>query len=388
MKIAINTLSENPLNPSGSLDFFKELATFLPKIDPINDYFFFVSNANKHLFERDYKNYNLIIAGQSNERRLLRLISEQTSLPYRIYKSKADVFFSSSSGGGAPLIIPKNTKLIVGVYGTHHLCSIDIGTMRKFYRYLIMKYSLNRANVIVVNSESCKSDLLNYNSSVKSKIRVVNHGISKKLFHDGRITDVEKQILQESKVKIPYILFVSVIWYYKNIHTLAEAFGKFIQKTKSHHSLVLIGQFDKTSGISDDYKERLISIAKNYGVADRINFLGYIPKIKLRPFYRAADVYVQPSLHETFGKTLIEAMACGCPVIAANNSSMPELLGNAGLLFETENSDNLSLKLEKMLTDSELRLEFIRRGKARAKKFTIEKEISQLVDVFHLAARS
>lgn len=382
MRIGFNTLSENPKSPSGSLDFFIQMTKQLLAQDPKNDYYIFVSKTNRHLFKTGLANENLITAGTSNEKRILRILSEQLLFPILLWKYKIDIFFTSSGGGVAPLYIPKSTKLVIGVYGTQHFQnSLSIGCLRTKYRKYFSTVSFKRASKIIVNSESCKNDVSSI-LNADDRIKVIYHGLNKTYFNDRPLDRAEKELLIEKNVTQPYVLFVSVLWHYKNVHTLIEAFGKLISKTNLPHSLVIVGQFDKESAASYAYKKRLLDIAYKYNIINKVNFVGYIPNKKIRPFYYMADVYVQPSLYETFGKTVLEAMACGCPTIGANNSSIPEIIDDAGLLFDSEDCIDLASKIELILMNEELRKQLINKGLHRCKFFAIENEAAQLKEVF------
>ena len=158
-----------------------------------------------------------------------------------------------------------------------------------------------------------------------------------------------------------------------------------VQKIKIKHQLVFIGDFDNRSGTRNDltYKDRLFNIAEKYDIIERLKFLGYIPNTKVRPFFKEADIYIQPSFHETFGKTTIEAMLCGCPVVGANTSSTPEIIEDVGLLFDPYSPEDLANKIESILTNPHLRMNLINKGKNRAKNFTMDTEARQFIQVFN-----
>jgi glycosyltransferase involved in cell wall biosynthesis len=378
MKIAFNTLSENPIKRGGSFDYFLEMSKLLPLIDRKNTYYFMVSRNN----EKYFINTNNIISGYSNEKKIKRILSEHLILPNSLLRNEIDVFFTSSSGGIAPLFLPRKLKLVLGVFGTHHLKANLLDYKRNIYRNLLFKKSLSRANIITVNSNYCKNDIMQTGYVKENKIRTIYHGIDNDKFNNNSLSKNEIDFINKFNISAPYILFVSVIYPYKNVHTLVEAFGKFIHKYKSSHSLVLIGRFvkDKTS---HDYMNALKAITTKYGIEDRVKYLGEIPKEKLRPFYKKADVYVQTSLYETFGKTTIEALACGCPVIASNTSATPEILGGIGLLYDPLDSNQLCDCISKMLFDNKYRDSTISEGIIRSKMFSLTNEAQSYVNLFN-----
>jgi glycosyltransferase involved in cell wall biosynthesis len=101
--------------------------------------------------------------------------------------------------------------------------------------------------------------------------------------------------------------------------------------------------------------------------------VGYLPHEEIRYFYRAADVFVYPSLYETFGLTLVEAMASGCPIVTSDCSCLPEIVGNAALLVQPEDTSQIAGAIARVLGDSELRQALIEKGYSRAKDFSWEK---------------
>jgi glycosyltransferase involved in cell wall biosynthesis len=378
MRIGINTLSESPGRFSGSADYLIAMTGALARFDTCNEYCLFVSRTNAKWFAALSPNQRLIIAGVSNECRPLRLLSEQCVLPYLARKHLIHVLFTSSGGGVAPLMLSDQTRLVVAVYGTQHLhAGLSVGSLRTWYRRLLGGASIRRAARVIVNSRACREDVLR-KLGCDEKIEVVYHGIDGTQFHAGDLTPQEHHRLARHGVRPPYVLFVSTIWFYKNVHTLVEAFGGFITKHGTPHQLVLVGRLDAARG----YRDRLVDIARRYGIEERLVFTGPVPNAETRAFYRQADVYVQPSYYETFGKTVVEALACGCPVVGANAGATPEIIQQAGILFDPRSAGQLVEALETVLFKADVRLALVRRGLSRATQFTIENEARKLATIF------
>lgn len=383
MRIGFNTLSENPKFPSGSLDFFVQLTRELVRCDQENQYFILASKTNQHLFAHLRDKARVVVAGVSNENPLQRILSEQTTVPYHIKKLDLDVFFSSGGGGVAPLVLPRKTKLVLGAYSTHHLHGhVPLALSRRVFRRAMTIPAFRKAALVVANSQICKEDIIRGYGVAEKKVRLIYHGLNLSRFHDGPLTPEDLDYLAKFRVKTPYLLFVSVIWFYKNVHTLVEAFGRAVHRHRLPHNLVLVGAFDKKSGITDQYRYQLMAIAEKYGVQDRLNFVGFVAE-NLRPFYQGADIYIQPSFYETFGKTVVEAFACGCPVIASNAWATPEIVGDAGILFNPASAEELSEAIHRVLGDPSLREAMRARGKERAALFSMESETREFIKVFN-----
>lgn len=336
---------------------------------------------NRHLFETAAPNVTLLVAGASNEHRLRRIASEQILIPRLLKKHRIDVFFTSSGGGVAPLWIPRRTKLVLAVYSTQHLRGgLRMGLLRSLYRRWLATPSLKRADRVIVNSQVCLDEICTQ-VDVREKASVIHHGMAPARYHDGPLDDAERARFDRHGFRQPYVLFLSTIYHYKNAHTLVEAFGKFIAATGLPHDLVLVGRSDS----SGEYSAMLCEIARRHGVEDRVRFTGPVPAEELRAFYKNADVYVQPSFYETFGKTVVEAFFCGCPVIGSNTAATPEIVGDAGLLFDPNNAGELADCLRRIVTGPELRESLVRKGRERAQLFTAEREIAQFIRVLHEA---
>lgn len=377
MRIGYNTLSENPRGDSGSMDYFIEMASLLPELDKQNEYLFIVSKSGK----RNFPHTKTIYGGYSNEIKVRRIVSENLLLPALLKKNKIDLLFTSSSGGIAPYFLSKNIRLVLGVFATQHLRSSLVSWQKKLYRNTLLKRSFEKAEILIANSEMTRNDIISTDFVKPDKIRVIPHGIDTKVFNNNMVSEQEETYFKEFGIKQPYFLFVSNIYPYKNLFTVIEAFGKFIGKNTSSYQLVVIGEFETNT--KNEYLKVISDISNRYNLKNNLKFLGKIYKKQLRVFYKKAEAYIQPSLFETFGKTTLEAMSCGCPVIGANISATPEVLSGSGLLFEAKDANDLMRKMEVMAFDNEVKKECSLKGLARAANFTLVNEAKNYISVFN-----
>jgi glycosyltransferase involved in cell wall biosynthesis len=140
-------------------------------------------------------------------------------------------------------------------------------------------------------------------------------------------------------------------------------------------------------GYEAEYTGRDIgTLAAKLGVADSVDFLGPINHDDLPTHYANADIFVYPSLYETFGLPPLEAMAAGCPVVAANSSSMPEVVGDAAELVDPLDVDAIARGMDCLLTNGSKRAELVRRGRLRAQTFTWERAGRQTLDLLRQVA--
>ena len=173
------------------------------------------------------------------------------------------------------------------------------------------------------------------------------------------------------------ILHVGHSGFYKNIEAILRALP-LLQKRLGRPV-----RFRKVGGRFTPAQEDLIA---SLGIAGWIESLGTLPDGELADLYRTSDVLVMPSLHEGFGLPILEAMASGTPVVASNRGSLPEVVGDAGLMVEPEDIEAIADAVIRLTTDLQLRDEMTARGIERAKQFTWERTAKATLDVYRAVA--
>ncbi|GAB6142736.1 glycosyltransferase family 4 protein [Desulfocicer niacini] len=181
--------------------------------------------------------------------------------------------------------------------------------------------------------------------------------------------------LIQSKYHLPstYLLFVSSLEPRKNIGLLIDA----LEKTNSDIPLVLVGW----QGWGD---KQWLDRIKQINMRNRVYLIGHIPDNDLKIIYNGAQALIYPSLYEGFGLPIVEAMACGCPVICSNVASMPEVAGDAAVLIDPSRSDELAHAIEIIIHDTTFREKIMAKGFNRAKKFTWATTAAKTLDVFKM----
>ena len=176
--------------------------------------------------------------------------------------------------------------------------------------------------------------------------------------------------MKSEKLKDRYIIYVGTIQPRKNLIRLMEAVAR-IEGIK----LIIVG---KTGW---EYEE-ILDAPKRLGIEDRVKFLGYVATDKLANLLNGATAFVLPSLWEGFGIPVLEAMACGIPVIVSNVSSLPEVVGKAGLLVDPYSVDQIEQAIRLLMTDAKLRQKYSKAGLAQSQNFSWEKMAKQVLKVF------
>ena len=219
--------------------------------------------------------------------------------------------------------------------------------------------SVKRANHVIAVSEATRQDLIELYDTPAEKITTLYHGVTAE-FQPSTDETRQAAIRQKYGLEVrPFILSVSTLQPRKNFRRLIQAFAHL----DSTYGLVIVG------GRGWQY-ETIFQEVKKQGLIDRVIFPGFVEDADLPWLYNMADLFVYPSLYEGFGLPILEAMACGTPVVASNQSSLPEVVGQAGLLVNPRDVEALATAMQRMLVDRVLRGQLVEAGFKQAKKFT------------------
>jgi len=240
-----------------------------------------------------------------------------------------------------------------------------------FLERTFLKPALKKSRKIIAISQSTKRDLVSKFGIDPRKVRVVYLGADK-CFHKIAGQDSRLALIREKYgLSRKFILFVGTLEPRKNLVRLIRAYRR-----------LKIQGFDLVIAGRKGWHYRDILLRVNeLELQDRVRFLGYLPKEDLPFLYNLASVFVFPSLYEGFGLPPLEAIACGTPVIASRTSSLPEVVGRAGLLVNPKSVSEIKEALEEVLTDTVLRDKLIRLGLLQAKRFSWEKTAREILKV-------
>ena len=230
---------------------------------------------------------------------------------------------------------------------------------------MLMPLCLKRADVVAAASEATRQDLLHFYRIAPEKVVVIYDGYQDLTRYAARAPAIEENMK-------PYFFFAGKVKPRKNVHGLAKAFVDL----KKHHpecKLVIAGDY------GGEYYERIIHILRDGGVEKDVFFIGYINASELYAYYKNAVAVTFPSLNEGFGMPIIEAMSVGTPVITSNISSMAEAAGDAALLVDPHNPQDIARAMELALTDQALRADLIVKGLERAKNFSWQKAAGEFL---------
>jgi glycosyltransferase involved in cell wall biosynthesis len=374
VKIGIDTLYESPAFPTGATGYMTNILRCLAQMDRENEYFLFVSEANRHLYQIEQENFHYVTCWASNERRGVRIATQQLQSPRLVRKYGIEVF--NSPGNTAPLLLPCPSVLTIKTLH-HYQFASGLGWQRTLFRRGMVYASAKKAASIIANSQSNRDEIVSFLSVRPEKVAIVYEAVDRECFRPGLSDEIVQNRLPTKGIGRPYLLNVSSFWPYKNQLKLIYAYAQLIRERGIPHELVFVGGSDQPA-----YSAQIRAAVTQLGLEDRVRFVGYLRHSELAYFYRGADVFVYPSLFETFGLTLLEAMACGTPVVCSNRSSLPEIAGGAAFDVNPELSEEIAAAIWRVLTEEDLRKSLVQKGLARASDFSWEKTAANTLSVF------
>ena len=303
-------------------------------------------------------------------------------LPSLLQLSPVDVFHGTNYC--VPLWAPCPTVVTVHDLSlfTRSETHEDANVVRGRRRIPIMA---RRASAVIAPSEWTKKEIIEYLGVREDRIRVISEAARESM----RPVSIEDavSVLERHSIDFPYILFVGTIEPRKNLLTLIEAYDELLRTTTERPHLVICGG---RGWLDSEVFKRV----EELHIRDMIHFTGYVDDDDLPALYSGAQVFVYPSLYEGFGLPPLEAMACGTPVITSSSSSLPEVVGKAGLTFEPRDTKALARHLATVLTDVSLRGHMRISGIERSKGFSWERAANETQVVYdevynaHLGAKT
>ena len=309
----------------------------------------------------------------SNEHRVLRTASEHLFAPFRLPLSHIDVF----NTGLAPLMNP-SWSLVTHMKSMHAFtapASLSMGA--RPYRRLNYQRSARLAEAIIINSNSLRSEIDRYLEVDPQKFRLIYEAVDHDIFKPGN-REAALAHVASFGVSGPFVLFVSSLWRYKNCDGLLRAW-KLARHELAGRQLVIVG-----AGRDQQYAAELHTLVDELGITDDVVFVGGIPLEETALFYQAADLLVYPSLNETFGLPILEAMACACPVVTSDISAMPETAGGAAVLADPHDPGSLARAI---LDATGAAADGLRaRGLRQARRFTWAATAEATLDVYREVA--
>jgi glycosyltransferase involved in cell wall biosynthesis len=350
-----------------------ELIKNLQELDKTNEYFVFSAGGVNDIFSATsnfhFKSFSSFIYADW----------EQLQLSRQLKKTNLDLLHCTANTAPLKLSLP----LIVTIHDIIYLEKVDFrGTayqnLGNLYRRFIVPKIAEKARLIITVSEFEKRNIVEKLNLPQEKIKVLYNGVSSQFNTDYPKEDVE-EFRKAYGLPNQFIMFLGNTAPKKNTLNVIRAYLDYCQGRSTAIPLVLL-----------DYKREFVSKILQQANASHLisNFVfpGYVPYNKIPLMYNAATLFLYPSLRESFGLPILEAMACGVPVITSNCSSMPEVAGSAAEIIDPFNHKDLSNAINRILESEDLKQIYRKKGVERSKQFTWRKTTEDLLQVYETLA--
>lgn len=368
MRIAVNTLSVTEDN-EGIRTMLIGLVPALVRLDRTNRYRLIVSAANESLLSEVADQVDMVVIDQKRRSPLLRILHDQTTVPWLV-RHDTDLLLTLSSVGSLLAPVPQVVVLVAHLA----LPSVreDAGGFRpslfhRVYYGPIMRLSHRRAKGVAAISQFLADRLVADTGVPASKVHAIPCGIDL-----ARIPPVTPSPTPGS----PYVLFVSTLYPYKNAEAVIRGLASALPRLPVPLTAVIVGR---------DYEGQsaaLRVLADELGVGPHVTLTGKVSDEERDRLYAGATAVVFPSRAEGFGFAPLEAMARGIPVIVANRTSLPEVVGDAALIVDPDRPDELGDAIVRLAADPDLRAQLVARGRARAAELSWDRAALSFVELF------
>ncbi|MBU1151604.1 glycosyltransferase family 4 protein [Patescibacteria group bacterium] len=344
----------------------------------------YVFNIVRALLKIDQKNHYILLTkakipglDQFSNARQLEINSPSLLWHHKaasIIKANADLFFAPTSFI-TPSLLPKDFPILLTI---HDLVAFLFPANHKKKAVLIEKLFLRRAlkkaSAITTVSDHTKKDLLKLFHCDPASVHSIPNDCSAD-FHPlkGEQLIALKDFAKKTNLPAKFFLSVGTLEPRKNYEKLIEAMKLLAEKHPDTHLIIVGGE-----GWGS---EKIYQAVKDNYLSKRVHFLGYLSNKSLLNLYNLAVGFVFPSKYEGFGIPPLEAMRCGCPVIASKSSSIPEVVGDGGLYIDPDSAKEIAAQMSKLISDNDLRKEMIRKGLSQSQKFSWEASAQKLLQI-------
>lgn len=355
---------------AGTSSYIYQVLQHLPDAGSSHHFVIFTNANQGQLRASRSPRFRFVPGRVDGERPAQRILWEQTALPLQLARYRVDLVH------GMLNVLPA-ARVVPGVVTIH-----DVAFLRFPERYLPAKrryltvlttLSVRSARLVIASSENTRNDLVRLLHVPEERVRVVHLGVEDRLREPVAAEDVAR-LRERHGLPEHFFLYIGTLEPRKNLVRLIEAYGR-ARRLGVEWPLVL-------AGAKGWLYDEIFARVQGLGLERHVHFPGYVLYEELPLWYNAASTFVYPSLYEGFGLPIAEAMASGCPVLTARNSSLPEVAGDAAILIDGEDTAAMSGGLVQLAGDAGLRERMRERGKLQAAKFTWQRTAARVMDVY------
>jgi glycosyltransferase involved in cell wall biosynthesis len=351
MRIALDL---RKIASSGIGRYMRNIVEALTHEAPEHEYVLIVPQGSEHLLKLNGANSKVLPVNVP-----YYSIQEQLAIPALLAKHRVDLFHSPH------FVVPviRTCPVVVNIHDVIYMArreELKSRTGRLYYRCM-MPLAAHWSDAVITSCEYTKKEIIHHLRANPDKVFVVPYGIDSRF---QPVTDAEslERVRRKYGISDQYVLYVGIYRERKNHAGLLQAFQHLVHDGSPCHLVI--------AGPMNEAEEELRTLAAELGIEKRMVLTGFVADEDLPALYSGARVYACPSLAEGFGLTVIEAMACGTPVVCAQNSSLPEAAGTAALFADISNPQLFGEALHRALGDDALRQELIDRGIRHARRFS------------------
>ncbi len=366
LRVAINTLALDPRRPGGDGTYVRELIRHLVRLDNSSEYTLLVAPWSVSLFPAPGRTVRHVVCPVPARSLAVRALWEQLALPRFIQRARVDVVHApvnvSPLAARSPIVL---TLLEAEPFMPHSEIPIPLGV----YWRVLRSASARKASRVLAISEHSLQELVQYMRLPAHKASAVHLGIDTDRF----------QPLSPEQHRDEYILWVGRSYPRKNLARLIQAYAMLPGSLRHKHPLVLLG----VPGWAD---ARLREEVRALDMQQQVRFVGRARDDELPGWYQRARLFVFPSLHEAFGLPVLEALACGTPVLAADIPALREVAGSAASYVDPASTTDIARSLERLLIDRSSMLKAGAFGPLRASEFSWDRAARATHAAYALAA--
>jgi glycosyltransferase involved in cell wall biosynthesis len=380
MKIGIDARFLTHPQSGGFKTYTEELIAALAKIDTQNEYILYIDRPpdDKSRLPTNHQFASRIVSAS------LPMIGmpwrEQVSLIHQVSKDQIDLFHSPCLTAPLLLTCPLVITIhdMIWAFPKKFSRSGARSTQRKlmeWYNIFVPKYASKHASAIITVSQASKESIIEH-LGLDAKQIFVTYEAASPSFRVVKDDQLSESIRSKYQLPTHFILAIGSADPRKNLSALLKAYSMLPTEIRENYHLVIVWTH---AFLADEFSKQV----NNLGLANKTRFLQNISNNDLALLYNAASLFAFPSLYEGFGLPPLEAMACGVPVVAANNSSIPEIVGDAARLFDTTDVVEMATTINQVLSDDGLKAMLSKKGLERARCFSWDKCAQETLNVYN-----
>ncbi len=373
MRIAFDATSI-PRLMAGAGVYTDNLIRALARVDDENEYVIFAKTDSFGDLARERPSFRVVRAGGKS--RAMRLVWEQLVLPAQLRAQHIDVLHSPHHT--TPMVVAGCSRVVTFHDLTFFVLPKRYPRRRLIYFRSVSWAAAKAASMLICPSQAVHDDIVRILHTPPEKVRTIAEAAAPafRIIEDKTVLD---RLRYDHLLPERYVLSVGSLEPGKNRTTLLNAFAD-LRRRGVEQKLVVTGQ--RAWKYGEDFR-----LAEELGLKGQVVFTGYVAPEEMPALYNAADLFVFPSLYEGFGLPVLEAMACGVPVVTSNVSSIPEVAGDAALLVDPRDANALASAMEHALKDADVHSTLRQRGLERAATFSWEKAARETIAVYEEALR-